>query len=53
MQEKLKLLRARYHVMAPLLMIVLGVSLSNSPVLAWTAGGLLAALTINQLAGLR
>ena len=52
MQEKLQLLRDRYFLLAPCLALVLGVSLSKSPVLAWTAGGLLAALSINQLIGL-
>ena len=52
MQEKLQLLRERYPVLACCLTLVLGVSLSSSPVLAWTAGGLLAALSVNQLVGL-
>jgi hypothetical protein len=47
--QKLRLLREYYYIQAPLLVLVLGSSLDDSPLLAWTAGILLVLLTINVL----
>lgn len=46
---ELQLLRERYYILAPLLVLVFGTGMNNSPVLAWTAGILLLLLTINVL----
>ena len=47
--ERLKILRDRYYIIAGALVLLLGIGLSSSAVLAWTAGVLLALLTINVL----
>ena len=53
MHEKLQLLRDRYFLMVAPLVLVLGIAWSRAPALAWTAGILLAALTINKVIRLR
>lgn len=47
--ERLQLLRDRYYIIAGPLVLLLGIGLGGSPVLAWVAGVLLALLTINLL----
>jgi hypothetical protein len=47
--QKLQILRDRYYILAPLLVLVFAASLGGSPPLAWAAGILLVLLTVNVL----
>ena len=47
--ERLHILRDRYYIMVGPLVLLLGIGLSGSALLAWVAGVLLALLTINVL----
>ena len=53
MRQKRQLLKDRFHLMVGPLILVLGLSLSSSDLastgLAWIAGALLVALTINRI----
>ena len=47
--ERLHILRDRYYIMAGPLVLLLGIGLGGSALLAWVAGVLLALLTVNVL----
>ena len=47
--ERLQLLRDRYYIIVGPLLLLLGIGLGGSPVLAWTAGILLVLMTVNVL----
>ena len=47
LRERLQLLRDRYYVLLPPLVLLLGIGLGSSAILAWTAGVLLVLLTVN------
>lgn len=47
--ERLQLLRDRYYILAGLLVLLLGIGLGGSALLAWVAGVLLVLLTLNLL----
>lgn len=49
--DRLRVLRRDYHRMAGPLLLLLGVGIGGSPLLAWTAGVLLVLLTANWLVG--
>ena len=49
LSERLQQLRDRYFLLAPPLVLLLGIGLSGSRLLGWTAGILLILLTINWL----
>jgi hypothetical protein len=46
---RLQLLRDRYYIMVGPLVLMFGIGISSSPVLAWTAGILLVLMTVNVL----
>lgn len=47
--ERLQILRDRYYILAGPLLLLLGVGLGGTAILAWVAGVLLALLTLNVL----
>lgn len=47
--DRLQLLRRRYYLLFAPLMLLLGVGLGSSAILAWAAGVLLVLLTLNLL----
>ena len=49
LRQRLKRLRELYYLLAPMLVLIVGISLKSSPRLAWTAGILLLLLTVNLL----
>jgi hypothetical protein len=49
LSTRLEQLAALYHVQIGPLIMVFGVSLANSPLLAWTTGVLIALETLNKL----
>jgi len=49
LRTRLEQLAALYHVQIGPLVMVFGVSLAKSPLLAWTAGVLIALETLNKL----
>jgi len=49
LKERLQLLRDRYPLFLGPLVLLLGVGIGSSPLLAWTAGVILLAITINKL----
>jgi hypothetical protein len=46
---RLQILRDRYYIMVGPLVLLFGIGVGSSPVLAWTAGILLVLMTINVL----
>jgi hypothetical protein len=51
MSRNLQALRDRYYLTVGPLILLLGLGLASSAVLAWTAGIVLALLTLNKIAG--
>jgi len=49
LKERLQLLRDRYPLFLGPLILLLGVGIGSSPLLAWMAGVILCAMTINRL----
>ena len=49
LSERLQLLRDRYYILFAPLVLLLGIGLGSSAILAWTAGVLLVLLTLNLL----
>ena len=49
LKERLQLLRDRYHLFLGPLILLLGVGIGSSPLLAWPAGVILCVMTINKL----
>ena len=49
LSERLQLLRDRYYILFAPLVLLLGIGLASSAILAWTAGVLLVLLTLNLL----